>query len=475
MRYRKIPGWSAALPAAPPPRPFIEDGGSQPLASDRPVAITATAIPLQHLLASLRQHVRGDHVVHASVLSVEATARDGFVLLLGEAEPASRSEPPRLEAHLSEDQRAVIEAELGRPFDPLILANRKAEVRLRTSLKQRFGRGATIQAKVIGLHAISEVPIELEIQREEVLRLLRIGGVRFGPSTWKEPEEPYHVAVIASEVGDALRDVEHVLKPFETLGLIALHRIKGTFEGPSAERSLIEAMAKAEALHAKHGLSATLVARGGGPASSFLPLNAWATAAAARRLPNLVVGVGHAATPRTVLDDVAGRSVPTPTAAAMLIRDLLRGTALRAEQALAALEEAMREDIQAEARRALARVMAAYEDAVHLCVTNAEQQLLKLGLTVERSLLASIASHSEVMVATEMTAEGVGSDERPPDPHAPHDPLTEAVLAMVIEAETGLVMQSAADARRASRLILQFTDGLVGVSVRNQSPPNTTH
>ena len=65
----------------------------------------------------------------------------------------------------------------------------------------------------------------------------------------------------------------------------------------------------------------------------------------------------------------------------------------------------------------------------------AEQQLLKLGLTIERSLLASIASRSEVVVATEMTAGGVGGNERPPDPHAPQDPLTEAVLAMVIEAE----------------------------------------
>ena len=173
----KFPGGSAALPAALPPRPFIEDGGSQPLTRELPAATYATTIPLQHLLASLRQQMKGDHVVHASVLSVEATTRDGFVLLLGEAEPASRSEPPRLEAHLSEDQRAVIEAELRRPFDPLLLVNRKAEVRLRTSLKQRFGRGATIQAKIIGLCAISEFPIELEIQREEVLRQLRSDGV----------------------------------------------------------------------------------------------------------------------------------------------------------------------------------------------------------------------------------------------------------------------------------------------------------
>ena len=42
-----------------PPRPFIEDGGSQPLTRELPAATYATTIPLQHLLASLRQHDEG--------------------------------------------------------------------------------------------------------------------------------------------------------------------------------------------------------------------------------------------------------------------------------------------------------------------------------------------------------------------------------------------------------------------------------
>ena len=61
-----------------------------------------------------------------------------------------------------------------------------------------------------------------------------------------------------------------------------------------------------------------------------------------------------------------------------------------------------------------------------LCASrNAEQQLLKLGLTIERSLLASIASRSEVVVATEMTAGGVGGNERPPDPSTPPKTLSQ--------------------------------------------------
>ncbi len=473
MRHHRIRGWSAPLPTALPPHPVPQDSSSQPSTSDRPIPTNTTVIPLQNLIASLRQQVKGDHVVSASVLSVEATSRDGFVLLLGEAEAASRSEPPRLETYLGESERTAIEAELGRPFDPFSLINRRIEVAIRCTLRQRFSRGATVQAKVIGLYAIGEIPIDLEIQRDEVLRLLRINGVRFGPSAWKEPEEPYHVAVIASEVGDALRDVEHVLKPLESLGLIALHRIRASFEGPSAESSLIEAMATAETLHAEHRLSVTLVVRGGGPASSFSPLNAWATAAAARRLPNLVVGLGHAATPRTVLDEVAGRSVPTPTAAAMLIRDLVRRTAIRAEQALTALTEAIREDVEAEARIGLSRAMTGFEEAVRLCVTNAEQQLLKVGLTIERSLLTSIAAHAETAAREETVDGDEGDAERLADFDEAHDPVVEAGLAMVIEAETGFVMTKAADARLAKRLILQFPDGVVGVW--NHPKPITTH
>ena len=55
-----------------------------------------------------------------------------------------------------------------------------------------------------------------------------------GSATWRDPEELYHVAVIASEVGEALRDVDHVLKPLEASGLIVLYRLKASFEG--AER-----------------------------------------------------------------------------------------------------------------------------------------------------------------------------------------------------------------------------------------------
>ncbi len=138
----------------------------------------------------------------------------------------------------------------------------------------------------------------------------------------------------------------------EAAGLLRLHRISASFEGAGAERSLAEALARVTSLHAEYGLSATLVCRGGGPVEAFRPLNSYAVARAATadRLPNLIVGVGHAGTPRTALDAVAARSEPTPTAAAMLVRHLVERTGLWAERALAAFDAAIEEDLGAAGR-----------------------------------------------------------------------------------------------------------------------------
>lgn len=69
----------------------------------------------------------------------------------------------------------------------------------------------------------------------------------------------------------------------------------------------------------------------GGPVEAFRPLNAYAVASAATAamVPNLIVGLGHAGTPRTALDAVAARSEPTPTSAATLLRNLVERTGIR--------------------------------------------------------------------------------------------------------------------------------------------------
>jgi len=415
----------------------------------------------------LRQRLTGEHAVRACVLGIEPAGGDSVLLVLGEAHPTGTADPPRIKARLNPAERSAIAAERGGSFDPAALVNRTVEILLRTSLRQRFGRGAGVQAKVVGLIAVGDVPIDIILQREAVLQRLRLDGVPFGPNTWQEPEDPYHVGLIVSEHGDARRDVETSLQALEAAGLLRLHRIWAVFEGPSAERSLVAAMTEAEALHAEHGLSATLVCRGGGPVSAFGPLNSWAVADKARRIPNLVCGLGHAATPRTALDEVASLSVATPTAAAVLIRDLAYRTAVRASHALAGFDQAVQDDVEKAGRIALARATAGFEEAVRLCLIEAEARLGIVGREIERSLLSAIAG-----LAIAKADDGAQAHDHEASLNLPASGVVpeEEGVAMVIETGTGLVMTSAAQARQSSHLLLQFLDGVVTVQVTPQSP-----
>ena len=415
----------------------------------------------------LRQRLQGEHAVRACVLGIEPGGGDSVLLVLGEADPTGTADPPRIKARLNPAERLAIAAERGGSFDPGSLVNRTVEILLRTSLRQRFGRGAGVQAKVVGLITVGDVPIEIVLQREAVLQRLRLDGVPFGPKTWREPEAPYHVGLIVSEHGDARRDVETSLQALEAAGLLRLHRIWAVFEGPSAERSLVAAMTEAEALHAEHGLSATLICRGGGPVSAFGPMNTWAVAEKARRIPNLVCGLGHAATPRTALDEVASLSVATPTAAAVLIRDLAYRTAVRASHALAGFDDAVRDVIEKAGRIALTQATAGFDEAVRLCLTEAETRLGLVGQEIERSLFSAIAG-----LAIAKADGGAHAYQRKASPNLPASGVVpeEDGVALVIETGTGLVLTSAAQARPASHLILQFLDGVVTVQVTPQSP-----
>jgi exodeoxyribonuclease VII large subunit len=212
--------------------------------------------------------------------------------------------------------------------------------------------------------------------------------------------------------------------------------------------------------------------RGGGPIEAFRPLNAYAVARAATadRLPNLIVGLGHAGTQRTALNAVAARSEPTPTAAAMLLRHLVERTGLRAERALAAFEAAIEEDLGAAGRIALGRAATAFDTALQDLVTGAEARLRQLDRAVEQSLLLGLSAAVGGIARKEPDADPVevgtlGDTE--------DDALLSAALALVIATDTGCIVTSAQDLSAGLPLLLQFPDG--AVPVRVELLPSTTH
>ncbi|MFG5121251.1 exodeoxyribonuclease VII large subunit [Methylorubrum sp. POS3] len=461
-----------------PPRPAsLPDGArrSLPDAGDAVHSEAAVVGELRDLIGWLRQRLRGEHTVRASVLTVEPNGQDGYLILLGEAEARLTNDPPRLKARVDAAELAQIRSEHGPDFDPAGLINRTVTLSLRTSLRQRFGRGAGVQAKAMGLLSIGQVPLEADLDRERTLQRLRLEGRRFGPETWSEPEDPCHIALVVSEHGEVRRDVEHVLQPLEDAGLIRIHRIWAIFEGAGAERSLSESFARVADLQREHGLSATLVCRGGGPVEAFRPLNAFGTANAAAHpeVPNLITGLGHAGTPRTALDAVAGRSEPTPTAAAMLVRHLVECTGARAERALAELDAAIEAELETAGRIALARAGTAFDRAMRDLADLAGERLRQLGQAVEQSLLANLAAStagSAKSVSAVSTAGATSLNEAAMLEETGEEDLLSEAMTLVIAAETGQVVTTAEQARTEADLLLHFPDGVVPACVE----PRTT-
>ncbi|MBB2964280.1 exodeoxyribonuclease VII large subunit [Methylobacterium sp. R2-1] len=472
MRHHRFPS------SRDTPPPQSHSGGDAPPGVRRlgsalePAPSAADVHELRDLLGWLRQRLRGEHTVRACVLTVETAGPDSHLLLLGEAQASLSHDPPGLKVRLDAPELNRIRAERGADFDPADLVNRTVEVQLRTGLRQRFGRGAGVQAKLMSLLSLGQIPLEAELERERTLQRLRLEGGRFGPDNWVEPEDLHHIALVVSEHSEARRDVEHVLQPLEAAGILYLHRVFAAFEGAGAERSLTAALARVTSLHAEYGLSATLVCRGGGPIEAFRPLNSYAVARAATadRLPNLIVGLGHAGTPRTALNAVAARSEPTPTAAAMLVRHLIERTGLRAERALAAFDAAIEEDLGAAGRIALARATTAFDAALQDLVTAAEARLRQLDLAVEQSLLSELSAATSRIARKEPGADPV---EVGPLDDTEDDVLLSKALALVIAADTGFIVTRAQDLSAGLPLLLQFPDG--AVPVRVEPFTSTTH
>ncbi|MBN6824003.1 exonuclease VII large subunit [Methylobacterium organophilum] len=370
--------------APPRPREIISPAAAPPGRPPPPAGGGERVDELRDLFASLRAATRLERVVRAAVVGMEPGERGDAFLMLGERH-ATAGDPLRLKVRLQPGRYASAEA----------LLNRDVVVRIRTGLRYGFGRGPRVQADVIEVLDVAEEPITAILRRDETVRQIRAEGLPHGPATWCEPQDLRRVVLIASERGEALSDVQRVLSPLVNGGALDIIFVPAIFEGPSAERSLIEAFAQAEAACAVYDAhSITLVVRGGGPPAAFAPLDAPGVARAATRLSNLVTGLGHAATPETALDAIAGRSVATPTAAAVLVRDLLEASAARAERAIGELDAALEERIEVPARSLLARAGREFDAAVDLCLLEAESRLAEIGRGVETGLMGTVAALS---------------------------------------------------------------------------------
>ncbi len=144
------------------------------------------------------------------------------------------------------------------------------------------------------------------------------------------PKFPHCVAIITSQTGAVIRDIESVARRRNKS--VQLILVPVTVQGEGAVQQITEAISKVNA----HGQAdALIIARGGG---SIEDLQTFNTEEVARAIYNskipTISAVGHE-TDFTIADFVADRRAPTPSAAAELLIPMLDELAERIKQIFA--------------------------------------------------------------------------------------------------------------------------------------------
>ena len=264
------------------------------------------------------------------------------------------------------------------------------------------------------------------------------------------PPLPRRIGVITSPTGAVIRDVLTVLSRRYPLGTVIL--IPAAVQGFSAAMDLTRALSYAEALG---DLDVLIVARGGGSAEDLWCFNDEELARAAADCPiPLISAVGHE-TDFTILDFVADRRAPTPSAAAEMVapdvRELLGyvlGLKLRAAQAASGDIRLARQQLEwAKRSRALS------DPRAHLAKLRE-----RMG-----DLRARAAEAAECHVKIERTRlEGARAQLRALDPRR----VLERGYAFLSDAQTGAIVSALGDVKAGQQLTVFLADGEFTVEIR---------
>ena len=267
---------------------------------------------------------------------------------------------------------------------------------------------------------------------------------------------PRTIGVITSPTGAVIRDILNVLARRYPLAKVVL--IPAAVQGFSAPMDLVRALHFAEAWG---DLDVVIMARGGGSAEDLWAFNdeELARTVADFGLP-LISAIGHE-TDFTILDFVADKRAPTPSAAAEMVAPDLRellgyiaGLQLRAAQG-----------VGGEVRLARARL-----DLL-------EQKLLFASpakrLELERERLNSLGKRAEeagkarVKIETQRLA-GLGAQLRALDPKR----VLERGYAILSDADSGAIIAALENVREGQSLVVMLQKGTFQVAVQTIHSPD---
>jgi exodeoxyribonuclease VII large subunit len=157
----------------------------------------------------------------------------------------------------------------------------------------------------------------LAADRDRILRALAAEGVLRRNAALTLPVVPLRIGLVTSGGSAAYRDFVHELE--STAYAFRVVHCDVRVQGAAASRRLVWALRRL----AQQELDVIVVVRGGGARSDLAPFDAEIVARAITEMPvPVVTGIGHE-TDRTIADDVAHTSVKTPTAAGVLLVELV--------------------------------------------------------------------------------------------------------------------------------------------------------
>lgn len=173
---------------------------------------------------------------------------------------------------------------------------------------------------------------DMEARLAKIREQLRADGIIDHNRRLPAPGDFYRVAVVSPASAAGLGDFRQGADALAQHGLCHFQYYPAPFQGAGVQEGLLQVLRQVFRDHRQQPFDALAIIRGGGSKADLYELNLHALANALCRMPlPVLVGVGHERD-STILDEVAWRSLATPSKVLQFIQESIVGNALQARQ-----------------------------------------------------------------------------------------------------------------------------------------------